>query len=56
MKIYGSHSLSWVIYLGKWRDEIANTYRYRYPQDDDDKVTNYLKHVKALPKDSTSIY
>ncbi|MCC2337926.1 aminoglycoside 6-adenylyltransferase [Bacillus tropicus] len=37
-------------------NEIANTYRYRYPQDDDDKVTNYLKHVKALPKDSTSIY
>ncbi|PGK38084.1 aminoglycoside adenylyltransferase [Bacillus anthracis] len=37
-------------------NEIANTYGYRYPQDDDDKVTNYLKHVKALPKDSTSIY
>ncbi|MED2867553.1 aminoglycoside 6-adenylyltransferase [Bacillus thuringiensis] len=37
-------------------NEIANTYGYQYPQDDDDKVTNYLKHVKALPKDSTSIY
>ncbi|KAA0805922.1 aminoglycoside 6-adenylyltransferase [Bacillus tropicus] len=37
-------------------NEIANAYGYRYPQDDDDKVTNYLKHVKALPKDSTSIY
>ncbi|ASZ18271.1 MULTISPECIES: aminoglycoside 6-adenylyltransferase [Bacillus] len=37
-------------------NEIANTYGYRYPQDDDDKVTNYLKHVKALPKGSTSIY
>ena len=37
-------------------NEIANTYEYQYPQDDDDKVTNYLKHVKALPKDSTSIY
>lgn len=36
-------------------NEIANTYEYQYPQDDD-KVTNYLKHVKALPKDSTSIY
>lgn len=36
-------------------NEIANTYGYQYPQDDD-KVTNYLKHVKALPKDSTSIY
>ncbi|MCU5606042.1 aminoglycoside 6-adenylyltransferase [Bacillus cereus] len=37
-------------------NEIANTYGYQYPQDDDDKVTNYLKHVKALRKDSTSIY
>ncbi|MBY0037380.1 aminoglycoside 6-adenylyltransferase [Bacillus cereus] len=37
-------------------NKIANTYEYQYPQDDDDKVTNYLKHVKALPKDSTSIY
>ncbi|HDR6954492.1 MULTISPECIES: aminoglycoside 6-adenylyltransferase [Bacillus cereus group] len=37
-------------------NEIANTYEYQYPQDEDDKVTNYLKHVKALPKDSTSIY
>ncbi|WP_242244787.1 aminoglycoside 6-adenylyltransferase [Bacillus cereus group sp. BfR-BA-01330] len=37
-------------------NEIANTYEYQYPQEDDDKVTNYLKHVKALPKDSTSIY
>ncbi|MBJ8022436.1 aminoglycoside 6-adenylyltransferase [Bacillus cereus] len=36
-------------------NEIANTYEYQYPQDDD-KVTNYLKHLKALPKDSTSIY
>ncbi|MED0901972.1 aminoglycoside 6-adenylyltransferase [Bacillus nitratireducens] len=36
--------------------EIANTYGYQYPQDDDDKVTSYLKHVKALPKDITSIY
>ncbi|MEC3543894.1 aminoglycoside 6-adenylyltransferase, partial [Bacillus thuringiensis] len=26
-------------------NEIANTYEYQYPQDDD-KVTNYLKHVK----------
>ncbi|MGR5959902.1 hypothetical protein ACT7DM_13605 [Bacillus cereus] len=56
MKTYGSHSLSWVIYLGEVANEIANTYEYQYPQDDDDKVTNYLKHVKALPKDSTSIY
>ncbi|KAB2440244.1 aminoglycoside 6-adenylyltransferase [Bacillus luti] len=37
-------------------NEIANTYGYQYPQDDDDKVTSYLKYVKALPKDSTSIY
>lgn len=37
-------------------NEIASTYGYQYPQDDDDKVTSYLKHVKALPKDSTTIY
>ncbi|EEM72229.1 aminoglycoside adenylyltransferase [Bacillus cereus] len=37
-------------------NEIANAYGYPYPQGDDDRVTRYLKHVKALPKDSTSIY
>ncbi len=37
-------------------NEIANAYGYSYPQGDDDRVTSYLKHVKALPKDSTSIY
>lgn len=37
-------------------NEIANAYGYLYPQGDDDRVTSYLKHVKALPKDSTSIY
>ncbi|MGF9828697.1 aminoglycoside 6-adenylyltransferase [Bacillus anthracis] len=37
-------------------NEIANSYGYPYPQGDDDRVTSYLKHVKALPKDSTSIY
>ncbi|EJS75590.1 aminoglycoside 6-adenylyltransferase [Bacillus cereus] len=37
-------------------NEIADTYGYQYPQDDDDKVTSYLKHVKVLPKDSTTIY
>ncbi|PHA05135.1 aminoglycoside 6-adenylyltransferase [Bacillus wiedmannii] len=42
--------------FGKVANEIANTYEYQYPQGDDDKVTSYLKHVKALPKDSTSIY
>ncbi|TKI95414.1 aminoglycoside 6-adenylyltransferase, partial [Bacillus wiedmannii] len=34
----------------------ANAYGYQYPQSDDDRVTSYLKHVKALTKDSTSIY
>ncbi len=56
MKTYGNHSLSWVIYLGEVANEIANAYGYPYPQGDDDRVTSYLKHVKALPKDSTSIY
>ncbi|WP_031534739.1 aminoglycoside 6-adenylyltransferase [Bacillus anthracis] len=37
-------------------NEIANAYGYPYPQGDDDRVTSYLKHVKTLPKDSTSIY
>ncbi|AJM80508.1 TPA: aminoglycoside 6-adenylyltransferase [Bacillus anthracis] len=37
-------------------NEIADAYGYPYPQGDDDRVTSYLKHVKALPKDSTSIY
>ncbi len=40
----------------KVANEIANAYGYSYPQGDDDGVTSYLKHVKALPKDSTSIY
>ncbi|TKI86425.1 aminoglycoside 6-adenylyltransferase [Bacillus mycoides] len=37
-------------------NEIANAYGYQYPQGDDDRVTSYLKHVKVLSKDSTSIY
>ncbi|MES5894625.1 aminoglycoside 6-adenylyltransferase [Bacillus cereus group sp. RP43] len=37
-------------------NEIANTYEYQYPQDDDNKVTSYLKHVRKLPKDSKVIY
>ncbi|MES9692506.1 aminoglycoside adenylyltransferase [Bacillus toyonensis] len=40
----------------KVANEIANTYEYQYPQDDDDKVTSYLKHVRKLPKDSKVIY
>ena len=55
MKTYGNHSLSWVIYLGKWRTKLLTLMDIR-TQGDDDRVTSYLKHVKALPKDSTSIY
>ncbi|QQN85463.1 aminoglycoside 6-adenylyltransferase [Bacillus toyonensis] len=40
----------------KVANEIANTYEYQYPQDDDDKVTSYLKYVRKLPKDSKVIY
>ncbi|WP_002148678.1 aminoglycoside 6-adenylyltransferase [Bacillus cereus] len=40
----------------KVANEIANTYEYQYPQDDDDKVSSYLKHVRKLPKDSKVIY
>ncbi|HDX9610787.1 TPA: aminoglycoside 6-adenylyltransferase [Bacillus toyonensis] len=40
----------------KVANEIANTYEYQYPQNDDNKVTSYLKHVRKLPKDSKVIY
>ncbi|MFE6137207.1 aminoglycoside 6-adenylyltransferase [Bacillus sp. NPDC057893] len=40
----------------KVANEIANTYEYQYPQDADDKVSSYLKHVRKLPKDSKVIY
>lgn len=40
----------------KVANEIANTYEYQYPQDDDDKVSSYLKYVRKLPKDSKVIY
>ena len=56
MKTYGNHSLSWVIYLGKWRMKLLTLMDISTRKGDDDRVTSYLKHVKALPKDSTSIY
>ncbi|MGH0541604.1 aminoglycoside 6-adenylyltransferase [Bacillus cereus] len=40
----------------KVANEFANTYEYQYPQDDDDKVSSYLKYVRKLPKDSKVIY
>ncbi|KAE8557736.1 aminoglycoside 6-adenylyltransferase [Paenibacillus polymyxa] len=36
--------------------KVANHYGYRYPIEDDQRVTNYLYHVKALPADTTDIY
>ncbi|HEK9100526.1 aminoglycoside 6-adenylyltransferase [Bacillus pfraonensis] len=35
---------------------IASYFSYKYPQTDDDRVTNYLEHVKSLPRDSQEIY
>lgn len=36
--------------------EVANHYGYEYPTLDDQRVTNYLHHVKALPADAKDIY
>ncbi|NEU25898.1 aminoglycoside 6-adenylyltransferase [Paenibacillus polymyxa] len=36
--------------------KVANHYGYQYPIQDDQRVTNYLYHVKALPADATDIY
>ena len=35
--------------------EIASAYGFRYPQDDDKRVTEYLWRIKNLPRDATEI-
>ncbi|MGG3128234.1 aminoglycoside adenylyltransferase [Brevibacillus laterosporus] len=35
---------------------VADHLHYTYPQDDDQRVTAFLKHVQTLPLDATKIY
>lgn len=35
---------------------IANHFAYDYPSDDDRRVTNYLQHVRAFPRDAAGVY
>ncbi|CAG0928598.1 Aminoglycoside 6-adenylyltransferase [Thermoflexales bacterium] len=35
---------------------VANCFEFNYPEQDDIKVSNYVRHVKKLPKDATEIY
>lgn len=36
--------------------EVADRLQYEYPIEDDQRVTNYLKQVRALPPDATEIF
>lgn len=36
--------------------EVADHFQYEYPIEDDQRVTNYLKHVRALPPNATEIF
>ncbi len=35
---------------------VANTYGFGYPEEDDRRVTEHLRHVRQLPKDAKEIY
>lgn len=35
---------------------VADHFGFHYPEQDDRKVTNYLRHIRKLPKDAKSIY
>ncbi|RAL24185.1 aminoglycoside 6-adenylyltransferase [Thermoflavimicrobium daqui] len=35
---------------------VADHFHYEYPHEEDQHVTNYLKHVQSLPPDATKIY
>ena len=35
---------------------VGNTFNYYYREEDDQKVTNYLKHIRELPKDAKKIF
>ena len=36
-------------------NEVASTYSFKYPQDDDQNVTEYLRRIKNLPRDAKDI-
>ena len=36
-------------------NEVASAYTFKYPQDDDKRVTEYLWRIKNLPRDATEI-
>jgi aminoglycoside 6-adenylyltransferase len=36
--------------------EVAEYFSFTYPVDDDTNMTEYLKHVRTLPKDAQGIY
>jgi aminoglycoside 6-adenylyltransferase len=37
-------------------NQVAEHFDYKYPSEDDKKITAHLHHVKALPKDAKTIY
>ncbi|MDF2859652.1 MAG: aminoglycoside adenylyltransferase, partial [Neobacillus sp.] len=36
--------------------EVAKYYGYDYPTEDDQRVTNYLQHVRILPQNAKGVY
>jgi len=36
-------------------NEVASVYNFKYPQDDDERVTEYLHRIRNLPRDTTEI-
>jgi aminoglycoside 6-adenylyltransferase len=35
---------------------VAHCFQFNYPEQDDIKVSNYVRHVRRLPRDATAIY
>jgi aminoglycoside 6-adenylyltransferase len=35
---------------------VANHFGFDYPEQDDSRVSNYIRHVRTLPRDATEIY
>jgi aminoglycoside 6-adenylyltransferase len=35
---------------------VAHCFQFNYPQQDDINVSNYMRHIRNLPKDATTIY
>ncbi|MEB9894081.1 aminoglycoside 6-adenylyltransferase [Bacillus cereus] len=36
--------------------QVADDFGYKYPADESEKVTAYLRHVRLLPDDAAEIY